>query len=98
MTRLRGVVAGVGDDADESGSWIDASLGARAGDLSRMLPSEMALLAHGWPRKARVAGADDEDTGRAPTWSPLRDVDGEHGREEEAGGRGRRGERATSSE
>lgn len=25
---------------------------SRSGDLSRMLPSEMALLAHGWPRKA----------------------------------------------
>ncbi|GLI68508.1 hypothetical protein VaNZ11_012952 [Volvox africanus] len=24
----------------------------RSGDLSRMLPSEMALLAHGWPRKS----------------------------------------------
>ena len=25
----------------------------RSGELSRMLPSEMALLAHGWPRKVR---------------------------------------------
>lgn len=30
---------------------------ARSGDLSRMLPSEMALLAHGWPRKAQSSGA-----------------------------------------
>lgn len=29
---------------------------SRSGDLSRMLPSEMALLAHGWPRKAAPAG------------------------------------------
>lgn len=30
---------------------------ARSGDLSRMLPSEMALLAHGWPRKVQGSGA-----------------------------------------
>ncbi|GAX75202.1 hypothetical protein CEUSTIGMA_g2646.t1 [Chlamydomonas eustigma] len=28
----------------------------RSGDLSTMLPSEMALLAHGWPRKVREDG------------------------------------------
>eukprot|EP00967_Tisochrysis_lutea_P009137 scaffold10847_cov17-Tisochrysis_lutea.AAC.5 len=25
---------------------------SRSDDLSRMLPSEMAMMAHGWPRKA----------------------------------------------
>lgn len=29
----------------------------RSGELSRMLPSEMALLAHGWPRKAQQDAA-----------------------------------------
>lgn len=28
---------------------------SRSGELSRMLPSEMALLAHGWPRKVAAA-------------------------------------------
>ena len=25
----------------------------RSGDLSRMLPSEMMMMAHGWPRKVK---------------------------------------------
>jgi len=29
----------------------------RSGDLSRMLPSEIMLMAHGWPRKAAAAAA-----------------------------------------
>lgn len=29
----------------------------RSGELSRMLPSEMALLAHGWPRKTQQDAA-----------------------------------------
>ncbi|WIA19969.1 hypothetical protein OEZ85_005847 [Tetradesmus obliquus] len=33
---------------------------ARSGDLSRMLPSEMALLAHGWPRKVKVPAAGQD--------------------------------------
>ncbi|KAF8063042.1 viaA [Scenedesmus sp. PABB004] len=38
---------------------------ARSGDLSRMLPSEMALLAHGWPRKGvpRPGSAGDAGGG-----------------------------------
>jgi len=37
----------------------------RSGELSRMLPSEMALLAHGWPRRARADSSSDEgDAGR----------------------------------
>lgn len=28
----------------------------RSDDLSRMLPSEMAMMAHGWPRKAHMEG------------------------------------------
>jgi uncharacterized protein with von Willebrand factor type A (vWA) domain len=47
---------------------------ARSGELSRMLPSEMALLAHGWPRKRQVGGfvvaeeeeEDEEGGARAP--------------------------------
>lgn len=34
----------------------------RSGELSRMLPSEMALMAHGWPRKA---GDSTDDGGEA---------------------------------
>eukprot|EP00879_Flechtneria_rotunda_P013426 GHRR01014017.1.p1 GENE.GHRR01014017.1~~GHRR01014017.1.p1 ORF type:complete len:601 (+),score=219.05 GHRR01014017.1:188-1990(+) len=30
----------------------------RSGELSRMLPSEMALLAHGWPRKVATAAGN----------------------------------------
>lgn len=29
---------------------------SRSGELSQMLPSEMALMAHGWPRKSTVEG------------------------------------------
>eukprot|EP00798_Chlamydomonas_sp_ICE-L_P014477 gene14477-20501_t len=32
----------------------------RSGDLSRMLPSEMAMLAHGWPKKKRNTSSDDD--------------------------------------
>jgi hypothetical protein len=35
---------------------------ARSGDLSRMLPSEMALLAHGYPRRA----SEEEQEGGQP--------------------------------
>jgi hypothetical protein len=39
---------------------------ARSGELSRMLPSEMALLAHGWPRKVMVpAAAASQDAAAA---------------------------------
>jgi hypothetical protein len=31
----------------------------RSGELGRMLPSEMALLAHGWPRKATTQVVDE---------------------------------------
>ncbi|GIL90546.1 hypothetical protein Vretifemale_18190 [Volvox reticuliferus] len=47
----------------------------RSGDLSRMLPSEMALLAHGWPRKAykdnqgRLHGHADPKTNSAAATS-----------------------------
>lgn len=33
----------------------------RSGELSRMLPSEMALLAHGWPRKGSADGASGSE-------------------------------------
>jgi uncharacterized protein with von Willebrand factor type A (vWA) domain len=36
---------------------------ARSGELSRMLPSEMALLAHGWPRKRAVGAGGGGDGG-----------------------------------
>lgn len=35
---------------------------ARSGDLSRMLPSEIMLMAHGWPRKQ--AGGSRDGGGR----------------------------------
>eukprot|EP00878_Enallax_costatus_P047081 GHUV01057462.1.p1 GENE.GHUV01057462.1~~GHUV01057462.1.p1 ORF type:complete len:525 (+),score=160.82 GHUV01057462.1:163-1737(+) len=35
---------------------------ARSGELSRMLPSEMALLAHGWPRKVQQNGLEGVGT------------------------------------
>lgn len=44
----------------------------RSGELSRMLPSEMALLAHGWPRKVQQNG-----TKPGTTAVTTRDIEGD---------------------
>jgi hypothetical protein len=36
---------------------------ARSGDLSRMLPSEIMLMAHGWPRKGGGASRPESPGG-----------------------------------
>jgi uncharacterized protein with von Willebrand factor type A (vWA) domain len=42
---------------------------ARSGDLSRMLPSEIMLMAHGWPRKASGATAAAAGAGSSSSGS-----------------------------
>jgi uncharacterized protein with von Willebrand factor type A (vWA) domain len=65
---------------------------SRSGELSRMLPSEMALLAHGWPRKRQAGGGL-----AAQQEASEEEEEEEEKEEEEEGGSGKKRARGAAA-